>query len=157
MSQSTDGEISYGIKFEEDFEFPWDDDKYTYDIDDWWLEVLGYQIPFEVYDKDGNYINNERPEEKVINEYYKHRREFLEQNPVPIQLVNYCCSLYPEYIVAIPSTIQTANRGCPVELNINELTFTDEERYKLIEFCIKYLNLTKEQCDPKWYLTSYCD
>jgi len=68
MGQSTDGQICYGVKFEEDFEFPWDDDPYL-DEDDWWLEGAS---------------------EAEIDE---HRRDWLKAHPLPFELVNLVSNL----------------------------------------------------------------
>ena len=54
MGMSTDGEIHYGIKFDEDFVFPWNTDEFEYDIEEWWQEVGGFQPLFQLYDADGD-------------------------------------------------------------------------------------------------------
>ena len=53
MGTSTDGRINYGILFEEDFQFPWDEDeKYDGDIEQWWMyKVHGYKNPIELFDE----------------------------------------------------------------------------------------------------------
>lgn len=39
MSQSTNGQITYGIPFPEGFQFPWNDEKYEFSIQEWWTAV----------------------------------------------------------------------------------------------------------------------
>ena len=38
MSVSTDGQISFGILLDKNVELPWDDEKYRYDIEHWWVD-----------------------------------------------------------------------------------------------------------------------
>jgi hypothetical protein len=66
MGVSTDGQIGYGVVFEEGYKFPWD--KYpSGDIEDWWTEeVLGFKHSFEIYDIDGGYIGGQEPSRERI-------------------------------------------------------------------------------------------
>lgn len=59
MSTSTDGQICFGVVFEEDYEFPWDDEN---NFEKWWQTVNGFKPSFEIYDDKGEYLNN-----KLIN------------------------------------------------------------------------------------------
>jgi len=67
MGTTTNGVICYGIQFDEDTEFPWNDkeyegENYDGDIDRWWLyDVLGFKHSFEIYGDDGNYIDGKEP------------------------------------------------------------------------------------------------
>ena len=80
MGVSTDAIICYGIPFKEGTEFPWEDKE----IEDWWLEVCGYKEPFKIFTEEGEYIDGIKPLQSVMYEYFKHKREFLENNPLPI-------------------------------------------------------------------------
>ncbi len=117
MGISTDGQICIGIVFEEDYPFPWNEEDYDGDIDLWWLDILDYQEPFKLYDENCSFINNIRPEQSVIDEYYNHRREFLKANPLPVNLVNYQSSDSPAFILAVPGTLIEANRGYPTKID----------------------------------------
>src|SRR5687768_12176248 len=108
MGTSTNGEISYGIAFDEDFEFPWDDDDGEGDLENWWLAVNGYKPPFEVYDENG-YIGGKRPSEEKLSEYFAAQRSFQAAHPLPVELVNVCSGEYPMYILAVKETVLTAN------------------------------------------------
>ena len=44
MGVSTDGQICFGIAFEECTEFPWDSEEYDGDIDAWWLSLSSFSI-----------------------------------------------------------------------------------------------------------------
>ena len=39
MGISTDGQICFGVLFEEGYEFPWDCEEYAYDIYIWWDKI----------------------------------------------------------------------------------------------------------------------
>ena len=155
MTTSTNGQICFGFKIEEGTEFPWDDDKWDFDIDNWWVfETLGeWTPPFKLYDEDGEYIGGVKPSEEVIDKYYKDRREF-EKNapPLPVKLVNCCSAEYPEYILAVPSTCQSASRGYPESFDPDELQVDGVEYLALVDFCKKYGIETDE---AEWWLSSY--
>lgn len=153
MGTSTDGQINYGILFEEYFQFPWDEE-YDGNIEEWWMyKVHGYKNPFELFDEDGNYLNGVKstPEQDEI--YYGARRKFREDHPVPIELINVCSGDCPIYLLAVPSCSLSNSRGCPVEFKPDILKVSQEEHDKLIQFCkdhdIEFLG------GPKWYLSSY--
>ena len=103
MSQSTDGQICFGIAFPEGFEFPWGDDS-----EKWWRTINGYKPPFKLYTDDnedyldelGN-VTRERPE-KRIDAYYEAQRRWDAKHPFPVLLVNYCSGDYPMWILAVP-------------------------------------------------------
>jgi hypothetical protein len=152
MGISSDGVISYGLKFEEGYEFPWQGEDYT----DWWLKESGYKEPFKLWDSNGNFPNGVKPADSVITEYYNHRREFKKEHPLPFEMVDYCSGEYPMYILAVPGTIITANRGHPIEFNPAELDcrilIHEKELRAFSNFCEKYLNNHDQR---KWWLSSY--
>lgn len=154
MTTSTNGQICYGVLFDEDHEFPWDSDEWEDDIEEWWLyEVCGYRPPFELYDTQGNWLNGIRPLDWQLREYYDSRHAFQDSHPMPVALVNYCSGDYPMYIVAIPNSVIIANRGYPEVVGVwNFTTVTEEEAALLMEFCREYLGVTEE---PSWWLSSY--
>ena len=56
MGVNTDGQICFGIKFEEGDEFPWEDVDGDYDLEEWWRRVNGYTNPHESpWDEKGGY------------------------------------------------------------------------------------------------------
>ena len=150
MGTSTDAIICFGVSFEEDTEFPWDDNKWS-DIDEWWLyEVCGYKDPFEMWDETGNYIDGIEPPEEKQNEYYDTRRAFKEKHPLLIELVPHCHCDNPMYIVAAKGTVLTASRGYPQEVTPEILTVSNETREALINFCKEH----GLEGEPKWWLAS---
>lgn len=154
MGVSTDGQIGFGVVFEEGYEFPWD--KHTSeDIDDWWTEeVLGFKHSFEIYDEKGNYIGGEKPPQETIDRYYKEWSDFRDSHPkVPVELINYCSGDYPMYMLAVPSSCKSNSRGDAEEFDPAALRVTDAEKQTLLDFCKKYK--LKYEKGPGWYLTSY--
>lgn len=150
MGQSTDGQIGYGIVFEEGFEFPWGDE----DMDDWWLKECGYKPSVEIYgDTESGYANNVRPDQKTIDAYYDEKKAFKDSHPLPVKLENYCHCDCPMYMLVVPSSAKQCSRGYPKEFDPQKLTVTEEEKKALLDFCQKY-NLTGES-GPAWFLTSY--
>lgn len=151
MGTSTNGQICYGIPFEEEFEFPWGEK----DLKDWWLtNVLDYKPPFQLYDEHGNHINGHEPSREQVDEYYRHRREFLAEHPLPVELVNFCSNDYPMWIIAVPSSILKACRGDPTEFYPNKLNITEAQDARLIAFCNQH-NIETGGLQPQWLLSSY--
>lgn len=157
MGVSTDGQICYGILFPEDFEFPWDDEKFGGDVRDWWLvHVMGYKEPFRAYSDDGESMPG--IDDAKIREYFSHRSGFeMEKGPPLVQAVNVCSGSYPEWVVALRSTCLVANRGNPVSFNPESLHVSDTDRDELIRFCEEYIPDPGDEYPelvPKWYLSS---
>jgi len=162
MGVSTDGQISFGILFEEGYEFPWDCEAHDGDVEDWWIyKVCGYKNPIELYDGKGEYINGREPSKEESDLYYDTKRKFFEAHPIPVELVNYCSGDYPMYMVALPNSCMSNSRGDPKEIDLQKLTVTEEDKAKLIEFCEKHCKPSEDSCcefpemKPKWYLSSY--
>jgi hypothetical protein len=153
MGVTTDGQISYGVAFEEEFEFPWSEEREG-DIYAWWIyDVLEFKHSTEIYaDTKSGYVGDVKPAEDVITAYHKERREFSNAHPLPVEVVNYCAGEYPMHILAVPRTVKTANRGEPTKFDPEELTVTDAERDALLKFCADH-GITHEE--PAWMLTSY--
>ena len=143
MGVSTDGQICFGVLFEEGYEFPWDCEEYDYDIDVWWDEMNGFNPPFP--------FNSSLSEEEQ-QKYFEYRRNFKKQHPLPVDTVNYCSCDYPMYILAIPKTWFIANRGYPVKFNPKELEVSQNEINNLLDFCEKYG--LKFIDGPVWFLSS---
>ena len=152
---STDGQICFGVAFDEGHEFPWDDEKYSADLEDWWIEkIQGYKRPFEMFTEAGEWIGGkEWPQEKK-DEYYNHKEKFVKKAPkLPVTLVNYCSGDCPMYILAVPSSYKNNNRGYAEEFDPQKLTVTPEEVAALLAFINEYVD--KKKHSPKWLLTSF--
>lgn len=158
MSTSTDGQLSFGVKFEDGYEFPWDGtqsaDIYDGDVNDWWLVQSGWTWAGEKPFTDaGDFAPGFSRHDPRINAYYDSRREWAKTHPCPVELVNYQSGECPAYILAIPGTVQTANRGYPEEIKPMSLVVPVGGREALVVFCEKY-GLEFEG-EPAWWLSSY--
>jgi len=151
MGISTDGQLSYGVVFDEYFEFPWDAEKWDGDIEDWWRDVNGFSNPIEYpFDEKGDYKPGYNGESPVVSEYFRHRSEWLKLNPVPIEVVNYCSCELPMYLLA--SKHMSNSRGTTQKVALEFFRDTDEASQNLAEFLDKY-NIESEN-DAAWWLTS---
>ena len=152
MGTSTNGQICYGIMFEDEYEFPWDSDEYDGDIDDWWLRaVLGYKPSFELYNADGNWIDGIKPAKEKKDAYFQELRDFKAQNPkIPVELVNYCSGDFPMWILAVPSSCIEAYRGDPLAFQDLSVGWKDTEA--LFKFCNDY---GLSGSNAHWWLSSY--
>lgn len=126
------GQICYGIAFRRGAEFPWDEHGYDGDINEWWIhKVIGLQHTNELSDKTG-----------------------LKQNqPMPVQLINYCNDDYPHWILAIPSSIVVSYEYQPTGFNPSNLRVLQEAEDELTKFCSEHGIDFDER--PKWWLSSY--
>lgn len=151
MGVSTDGQICFGIVFEEGTEFPWEGD-----IEDWWLrEVKKFRNTRELYNEDGGYLNGVVPTEDEIGDYYQERREFMKNNPCPVSLVNYCSGDYPTYILAVPSSVKVCSRGFPTKLRVEDFVVTEKQIQSLKDFCSEHGLQVGPDEEPAWWLSSY--
>lgn len=159
MGVSTDGFICFGLKFDEDVEFPWSEQD---SLESWWKDVNGYQNPFELYGSDGNYLPhvklvgdrfNLRPTDDVWDAFYGPMLAWEKANPLPIELVNYCSGDCPMWIIALPDTVTRARRGYPVEINDAYVSIEAAKTVPLLDFCAKYGISGGE--GPQWWLGSY--
>ena len=151
MSISSDGQLCYGIKLDEDISLPWSND-----IDHWWVyEINGYTNPLELFDENDEWIGGERAPQHKIDEYYNTRREFDSQHPLPVELVNYCSYDYPMWIAAIPSTVLSCRRGYPKGFSPTQMEWDRNQPFvtaPLLHFVEKYISPIHEE--PKWWLSS---
>lgn len=153
MGTSTDGQICYGIAFDEDYEFPWDAER-DHEIESWWIyRVHGFKHSTELFDSSGNYLNGREPSREEVSKYFAESRAFKDAHPVPVVLINYCSAEYPMYILAAPGTVHVARRGFPAEFNPADLVVSHEARAALLQFCTDHGIPVHE--DPKWLLSSY--
>ena len=151
MTTSTNGQLSFGILFEEGFEFPWDSEKYSSDIEDWWMDIRGFVNPLpNPFDEDGNYKPGFSDEDGA--QYFLEIRKWCRDNPaVPVELVNYCSGDYPMFILAAKT--KTVSRGYPEEIS-PEFFADTEEAYQTLMAFVEEFGIAYEG-EPKWYLSSY--
>ena len=154
MVQSTDGQLSYGVVFDEDFEFPWDAEQWEGDIEEWWRDVKGFSNPmYYPFDQEGDYEPGYNCGSPEVGDYFRYRREWLESNPIPIEVVNYCSCDCPQYLLA--SRHMSCSRGRPQEVSVEFLRETDEAFQDLAAFLDEYD--IKSENEASWWLTSYWD
>jgi hypothetical protein len=157
MGISTDGQLCFGVLFEDGYTFPWDEEPWNGDSDKWWLKgVHEFKPSFEIYDGEGGYLNGERPSQELIDKYYKEEKDFLEKvGEFPVKMENYCSGEYPMYIITLDSKSYTNNRGTPKEINPEtDFVVTDEEKKIIRDFVDTYIK-PEEPMEAKWYLSSY--
>lgn len=159
MGVSTNGQICFGILFEDGYEFPWDGEPFEGDFDEWWLVQNGYKEIPGVWDEKGNQIGTE----EEVKSYFAHKRKFDKEHPPPVTLVDYCSCDYPMYILAVPSSERVNHRGYPRAFNPSDLQVSPKEVDALLKFCKDFgikPEIDEDDKDgddgkPKWWLSSY--
>ena len=149
MSTATDGQICFGIMFDEDYEFPWQQTKYNYDIKDWWLTVNNFNPSVRHL----NYFPHPSLTKEEKETLYKEKANFFEECPIPAEEVNYCSTSYPMYILAIPETVKWCSRGYPEKIGNLYAQLTDRRLEAFTGF-IKQYGIETNSC-PTWYLSSF--
>ena len=162
MGISSDGQICYGIAFDEDYQFPWLEERNTdngiwKDHEDWWLfGVCGYKPPFELYEENGAYLNNIEPSKEQKQEYHQHHCDFRSKHPMPVEILMHCSYSYPMYIIAAIGTLKSNCRGFVTEIKPLEITIVQHNA--VVNFCEEYCQPTDGSVFPKmkpaWLLSS---
>jgi hypothetical protein len=150
MSLTTNANLSFGCLFDGDFEFPWIVDKYDGDIEDWWMDINGFVNPIKYpYDVDGNYLDGVTRD--LVDNWYSNRSNWLLNNPLPVEMVNYCSDGYPMYILAVK--ILTAHRGYPVKVDISCL-LNEDELYQTLAHFFEKCRIDYDPENIGWWLSS---
>jgi hypothetical protein len=150
MGMYATGTICFGLLIDED-EYdilPWNSGEVDGE-EEWWTHVNGYMPPFQVYDENGRLpgITDEQ-----VSEYWSHYFAWLRENPLPIDLVNYCHCDYPQYILAIPGSIKNGDAGNPTKLGRDDLTINPESVDSLLTFFSEY-GIVVDEDKLGWWLS----
>jgi len=149
MGQSTNAILCHGFSFDEEYEFPWGDGEE--ELEEWWHEINGYSPPFELFNKDGNWLDGKEAPQEKVNIYFAAQRQFLREHPLPMALVLHCSGDYPMFILATPSSVMEAYRGYPKMLDPEHLQVNIKELRTLERFCEQW---ELEGDGPAWWLVS---
>ena len=152
MSVSTNSEISYGYMVDEDTEFPWNSEPWEGDIEQWWRDINGFKDMEGIYNDEGNYLPGVSDNDPRIDEYWDLRVKWMEENPLPVNLINYCSADSPMYILAVPGIGLKCLRGDPRIFSPSDLNVSSNEFQALTNFVKKY-NI--KVVDLGWWLSSY--
>ena len=120
MGQSTDGIICYGFLYgEECEEFPWDEEKWEGDFEEWWafgFNGAGYVPACQPWTDKGGYAEG-FDENSDLKPYFAAKKVHKAKvGPPPVEWVNTCSYECPVWILAVPGTVVTASRGHPESL-----------------------------------------
>ena len=150
MGVSTNGQLCYGVLFEEGFEFPWDE--YD-DIEDWWAKVKGFTPTVYPYNSEGDYAEGINAKSPEIDIYHNEKSEWEKANPIPVELVNYCSCDYPMYILTVPSANYYNSRGDAVGIDPTKLLDEQGEAHDILIQFLKEFEIEYED-EPCWLLSS---
>ena len=151
MGMNVSASISYGIRFDEGFEFPWDDEKYEGDYETWWEDVLGFKPTFSPWTDKGEYKEGIDHDDPRIDAYYEEKRKWEFDNPFPVEF-NMCGSdeCY-DMVLSVPGIGIGGDWETPTEIDLSIFTVDQGGIDELIGFC-KFYEIEYEE-GPKWYLT----
>jgi hypothetical protein len=159
MGVSTDGQLSFGILFEENYVFPWDENEDgqspsgSGDIEEYWKKLKGFVNPAEdPFDEKGNYKAGFSSDHPGTKEWYSNKRVWLFNNPIPIEIVNYCAGDYPMIILATKHI--SCGRGYPTVIDPDFLNINIEEEEKKLSDFLSICGIETTE-KAKWYLSSY--
>lgn len=146
MTVSTDGILCCGVAFDEDARFPWHkpDSKEgaEEEFEKWWAERCGIAEPAGEF-TDARLIE--------FRAYWDAQRRAVEK--CPVELVNYCSSDCPMYIVAARGSVRVARRGLPNSIDLTVTNYATKRFQDAVTgFCAE-IGLPCES--PSWLLCSY--
>jgi hypothetical protein len=149
MGSSAKATICCGIILEDNREYPWSNDE---DIESWWLEkICKYVPPFKIFDENGNYLNKVIPTPKQLEEYFDHKRDFKNKNPLPVKIIYSGSDNDLEKILSVLDTEQWTSWESPIKISI--VLLNSEKLYLFKRFCKTYLNI--DDVEPKWLLSAF--
>jgi len=137
MGQSTDGILVFGIDLGEEYpESLLDEDGDEIELDDLLAKEAGLPAWNEVPDNESS-------------TYYKKKREVVDN--APVCLIRHCSCDYPMYIIGIPTTHVSANRGYPTTIDPKSLKVNQEQIDAFKTWCESH---DIDYSEPKWLLCS---
>jgi len=144
--------ISYGIKFKEGFEFPWDDEKYGGDHEHWWEDVAKFRPTFYPYTTEGEYKEGVDRDDPRVDEYYEEKKKWEWNNPFPVEIN--MCGNYDCYdaVLSAPGIGMGGDWEQPTEIDLSVFTVDQGSIDNLLAFC-KHFEIDHEGEEPKWYMT----
>lgn len=156
MGISTEGIIAYGIICEEGYEFPWVlDEECDGDIDEWWRKVNGFTPLYNLYDEEGNYAKGFYDGDPRVKEHFLHMREWEVNNPMPVQMENYCSGGCSYFALIVPGSVIKCYRGHATRFDPSGLTVSEEGKQDLEDF-VEQWGIEFES-GPGWFLMCYTD
>jgi len=149
MTTSTNGVISFGVVCDEYTEFPWEE----HCIEEWWREVNGFKPLYEPYTTEGVYDEGWSESDPRFDEIWTQQVTWDKENPIPVELENYCSGECPMYAIVVCDLGHTCLRGYPTSFDPKDLVATPRQILDLLSFLQDY-NIQYEG-EPSWLLTSY--
>lgn len=150
MGVSTNGQICYGVLFEDGYAMPWDESRHT--ESEWYYRLFpDYPTADELYTEEGN-LKEGVTQEELITRLTQRRAYRDKKEDLPFEAVNVCSCDYPMYILAVPGTTKSAARGYLEVLDFNDLQPDPVALDKFLSFMSEHF----PDIDVKleWYLSS---
>lgn len=151
MGVSTNGIIAFGIPLEDGVELPWDE-SHDGDIEEWWRDINGFVDVHQPW-QNGDYAPGWAKDDPRFDEYYAHRRQWLKENPIPVEFENFCSGDYAMWAATVPGLSKMCRRGYPEEFEPAGLVASEEQCHGLMRFLDKHRIPFEGQ--PRWLLMSY--
>lgn len=156
MGQSATATIAYGYvvdSYEQDL--PWKEA--DLDLVDWWRKENGFEDLPGVYTAEGNYFPGMKGNQAAIDAFFKHRKEWDKENPIPVEVIEHYEFGCGPLILAIPNSPGLRASWDDIEeINSDDFVLNtgyDEDVQKLETFMADYgIEPTK---GPGFYLM--CD
>ena len=152
MGSSPRGQIRFGVGFEEDSEFPWDDGKY-YGIDGWWEDVKGYKPKHQPFDSEGDYAEGWSSGDPRFAEHDAQLEEWRRNNPMPVEVDSHGTGDYPLCMLVVPGYGLTSDWDTTI-ISMDDLSPPPQEKIDawvafMDEYGIEY------EGEPAWILSGY--
>lgn len=151
MGCDISGQINFGIAFGEGFEFPWDDEKYD-GIESWWMDIHGYVPLYKPFTPEGNYAEGWTHHDPRFGEYFTHQGEWMEKNPIPVEVDSFGTGDYSLYMIILPK-VGLGTSWDATKFDPKQLVVSGEQVKVITDFLDKYE--IEYEDEPAWLLSSY--
>lgn len=149
MGYDAEARICYGISFDDDYEFPWE----QYCEDEWWRQVGGFTPTKRCYSEEGRTLPGITEED--IDLYFEERRAWDKANPMPFELIRHGSDEYTLYIIAVKGTEIDTEWGDALKIRPDNMRIPYNGLGKLVDFCEKYGIEFDAEKDVGWWLSAY--
>ena len=152
MGVSAQAIIGFGILCDLETVVPWNAAEFDGHLGNWWRSVNGFKDIIEPYTPDGQYAEGFSSGDPRLRQYYDHRNQWLEDNPLPIHVTD-CIDDDMDYAIVLPESVFGCWDDKPKSFDPTSLVVTLEQVELLKEFLAKYE--IKYEGEPQWFLITH--
>jgi len=156
MGMDAEAQINFGVVLAEEWPMPWVDPENSVDdpegcLTEWWIhQIHGFKHVVKPWTDAGE--RTPGVSEEDISRYFDEQKEWLKEEPLPVQLICTASSDDPVWILSVPGSFFNSWEK-PVEVVIPMTVPIGDRVTAFVQFLQEYgVAYTKGPC---WLLSSY--